>query len=49
MVCLRTDKHTLIIALRAVLPALHCLGSTEEIEIAEAALAAAERKDSVRP
>lgn len=40
---LRADKRTLLIALKHALPILRC-GFTEELEIAEAALAAAERK-----
>jgi hypothetical protein len=41
---LRDDKRTLIVALRKALPVLYLSGSDEEAEIAEAALAAAERK-----
>jgi hypothetical protein len=41
---LRTDKRTLIVALRMALPVLYRCSSTEEIEIAETALAAAERR-----
>lgn len=40
---LRADKRTLLIALKYALPILRC-GFTEELEIAEAALAAVEHK-----